>query len=411
MTGHGTPLTASESPGSSHSGQRVVALDALRGIAVAGIALMNVYIYALPPAAYFNPAAAGSEGPIDWIVWALSFVLVEDKFRSLFAMLFGAGVAILIERAESHPLRDHILRMAVLFAIGAAHAILLANNDVLRLYAMAGLFVPLSLRMSARGLLVSGAVLMALHVQGGSLMAYLWLTAAPGSDSAVLPAQAFGNDPLALEYAHAIGAEGFGERVARRTAGFFGALETQVPGVPSALASMLVGVALWRDGLLRGAWPRARSFGLARRMALIAIPALVVLMALDVWADFAGAMVGPVALFWSLPFDLLLAVGYAALVMGLFAERDGALRRCLAAAGRLSLTNYLLTSLVFALIFYSWGLGLYGTVSRSGAFALAFVPIVLMMLWSMPWLAHFRQGPFEWLWRSVARGRFSPIRR
>ena len=45
------------------------------------------------------------------------------------------------------------------------------------------------------------------------------------------------------------------------------------------------------------------------------------------------------------------------------------------------------------------------------AFALAFVPIVLMMLWSMPWLAHFRQGPFEWLWRSVARGRFSPIRR
>ena len=56
MDRRGTVLTA---PGPS--GGRIVALDALRGIAVAGIALMNVYIYALPPAAYFNPAAAGSE--------------------------------------------------------------------------------------------------------------------------------------------------------------------------------------------------------------------------------------------------------------------------------------------------------------------------------------------------------------
>ena len=86
-------------------------------------------------------------------------------------------------------------------------------------------------------------------------------------------------------------------------------------------------------------------------------------------------------------------------------------RRVLAATGRLSLTNYLLTSVVFALLFNSWGLGLYGTVSRGGAFALAFVPIVLMLIWSPLWLARFRQGPFEWLWRGIARGRFGPIRR
>lgn len=412
MNGPGTPLTASGSPGPSRSsGERVVALDALRGIAVAGIALMNVYIFALPPAAYFNPAAAGSESMIDWIVWALSFVFVEDKFRSLFAMLFGVGVAILIERAQAHPLRDHAFRMLVLFAIGAAHAVLLANNDVLRLYAMAGLFVPLFLRLDARGLLIAGGLLMALHVTAGTLIAYLWLSAPPGSWQAIMPEQTFGADPLALDYAQITGTEGLAERIARRITGFFAALQTQVPGIPSALGTMLVGAGLWRSGLLQGAWERTACFALARRMALIALPPLSLLILLDVRHDFAGAMVGPISLFWSLPFDLLLAVGYAALVMGLFADRDTALRRRLAAAGRLSLTNYLLTSLTFALVFYSWGLGLYGDLPRSTAFAIAAVPIALMLLWSPLWLARFRQGPFEWLWRGMARARFGPLLR
>ena len=174
---------------------------------------------------------------------------------------------------------------------------------------------------------------------------------------------------------------------------------------------MLVGVALWRNGLLKGEWARARCIALAWKMTLVAVPPLLALMALDWRAGFSGAMVGPVALFWSLPFDLLLGVGYAALAMALFANRDSAARRILAAAGRLSLTNYLLSSVVFALLFYSWGLGLFGTMPRSSVFALAFVPIVLMMAWSQPWLAGFRQGPFEWLWRGLARGRFAPILR
>jgi|TARA_R100000049_G_C1953134_1_gene102831 uncharacterized protein len=406
----GTTLTA---PGPT--AERVVALDALRGIAVAGIALMNVYIYALPPVAYFNPAAAGSQSAFDWIVWAVSFVLVEDKFRSLFAMLFGAGVAILIERAgkvrRAHPLRDHALRMLVLFAIGTAHATLLANNDVLRLYAMAGLFVPMFLRLNARSLIVAGSILMVLHVIGGTLIAYQWLTAEPGTQQALLPEWAFGANPDALRYGQAIGTESFAERLARRFAGFGQALETQIPGIPSALGTMLVGAGLWRSGVLRGEWPRARCLSLARRLVLLALPPLVLMMLVDVWTGFSGAVVGPVSLFWSLPFDLLLAVAYAALVMALFSDRDSGLRRILAATGRLSLTNYLLTSLVFALMFNSWGLGLYGTLSRGGAFALALVPIVLMMLWSPLWLMRFRQGPFEWLWRGLAGGRFGPILR
>ncbi len=73
------------------------------------------------------------------IAWAVSFVLVEDKFRNLFAMMFGAGFAILLERGGEHPLRAHYARMAVLLAIGWLHALLLSSSDVLRLYALCGL--------------------------------------------------------------------------------------------------------------------------------------------------------------------------------------------------------------------------------------------------------------------------------
>lgn len=424
MNGPGTPLTAAPrgareagEPGPSRSGAsrkdrgRVVALDALRGIAVAGIALMNVYVFALPSPAYFNPSAAGSESLLDWLVWGLSFVLVEDKFRSLFAMLFGAGVVILLERAEKHALSAHAMRMLVLFGIGAAHAILLANNDVLRLYAMAGLLLPLFARLAPVKLLVIAAMLMALHVMGGSLLAWLWANAEPGSPTALYPARAFGDDPDALAYAQQIGTEGFGERVDRRIMRFWNALETQIPGIPSTLAMMLTGAALWKNGLLRGKWPRARAFALARRMAIIALPPLGLALALDVASGFDAAVVGADGLFWSIPFDLLLAVAYAALVMGWLAERESGLRRRLAAVGRLSLTNYLLTSLTFALVFYSWGLGMFGALTRWQAFATAFVPIMLMLVWSPLWLARFRQGPFEWLWRGIARGRFGPILR
>ena len=76
MSQSGTALTA-------HSGERIIALDALRGVAVAGIVPMNVIAFAMPAAAYINPRSYGGDGWLDTALWAISFVLVEDKFRTL----------------------------------------------------------------------------------------------------------------------------------------------------------------------------------------------------------------------------------------------------------------------------------------------------------------------------------------
>ncbi len=92
----------------------------------------------------------------------------------------------------------------------------------------------------------------------------------------------------------------------------------------------------------------------------------------------------------------------AALVMA-FLSKDSGVTRRLAAVGRLSLTNYLMTSVVLAAIFASWGLGLFGEVPRWQAFALGLVPVAGMLVWSPLWVARLGQGPFERLWRAGAR--------
>jgi uncharacterized protein len=172
--------------------------------------------------------------------------------------------------------------------------------------------------------------------------------------------------------------------------------------LPLNLAAIALGMGLWRGGMLKGEW---RTFHLQRIAGLCALVALPGLLGLATWLvseGFPAALVGPVTLVISAPFDTLLGVSYAALAMA-FLNKDSGLPRRLAAVGRLSLTNYLMTSVILSAIFASWGLGLFGEVTRSQAFAASFVPIAAMLLWSPLWVERLGQGPFERLWRAGAR--------
>ncbi|APE27717.1 DUF418 domain-containing protein [Aurantiacibacter gangjinensis] len=392
--------------------RRIIALDALRGAAVGGIALMNIYVYALPSPAYFNPLAAGYEGVADIAVWATSFVFVDNKFRTLFAMLFGLGCAILFERDDNNPLLRHYARMAVLFLFGLAHAILLANNDILRLYAVCGLLLPFVFDLGVRQLWLCTGALMAAHVGMGTVGALGWFAGGFGAtaDTLALANAVFGTDPETIASLDQRNVESFSERIERRADGALEALLVLSSSLVLNLSAMLAGIALWRGGLLKGEWDAARTRRLALVTASIAIPALSAFAWLNIATNFHPGLVGGVALFWSAPFDLLLGIAYAALAMLAFA-RGGWLTRRLTAAGRLSLTNYVATSLIFALLFYSWGAGLYRAFSRVELFALAFLPMALMLVWSPLWLGFFRQGPLEWLWRSLSAVRPKPFLR
>lgn len=386
--------------------RRILALDVLRGIAVIGIVGMNVHAFALPGPAYYNPLSYGGTTPADYWVWLVSFVFIEDKFRTLFAVLFGVGCLILLERGEERPWRAHFARMVVLLVIGIVHATLLASNDVLRAYALAGLALPLLAGLSARALVAVTVALITAHIAlgmsalGGGLVdfyAHRW-----GTDAMLFAERQFGRDPAVLTMLLEQGREGLGERIIRRGAGIPAQLATIMASLPINLAAIALGMGLWKSGMLKGQWRAFLLQRLAGGAALAAIPALLALAGWLVAEGFPAALVGPVALVLSAPFDTLLGVAYAALTMA-FVSRETWLTRTLAAVGRLSLTNYLMTSVILVVIFAPWGLGLFGEVTRWQAFALGLAPIAAMLAWSPLWIAKLGQGPFERLWRAGAK--------
>jgi uncharacterized protein len=178
---------------------------------------------------------------------------------------------------------------------------------------------------------------------------------------------------------------------------------------PETLALMLLGMAGYRSGFLTGAWERETY----RRIAIptVALGAAVSAgFALWVWhTAFAIAWTMIALETWSMPVHPLMALGYASLII--LAIQRGALTQRFGAVGRAAFTNYLGTSLLASFVFGGWGLGLYGKLSRAEAWLLAPAFWVVMLLWSKPWLDRFRYGPFEWLWRSLARRKLQPMRK
>lgn len=388
---------------------RIIELDALRGIAVIGIVWMNVYVFALPAQGYYNPTVwgpgLGEATRLDRIIWAISFVFIEDKFRTLFAMLFGAGCLILLERGGDTPWRAHFARMAVLFVIGFAHSVFFASNDVLRVYAVAGCALPLLAALSSRALFAICVGLIALHVGGGLVALGVsvldFYQGRGSSDAAIFAERVFGSNPASVQYMLDQGRQGWGERIAGRVAGFGSQLTVVGSAIPINLAAMALGMGLWKSEFLQGKW---RLFLLQRCAAISALFAIPALLGLAWWVSekgFPASIVGMAGLVLSAPFDTALGLAYAALAMAFF-RKEGSLRKRLAAVGRLSLTNYLMTSVILAAIFASWGLGLFGEVSRTQAFAISFVPIAAMLIWSPIWVRHAGQGPFERFWRRIA---------
>jgi len=132
------------------------------------------------------------------------------------------------------------------------------------------------------------------------------------------------------------------------------------------------------------------------------------LMTLDSGFDQRSIYFGSIVA--SEPFRMFGVVGYAALAM-LAMRPGGWLTTRLAAVGRAAFSNYLGTSILVTAIFYGWGLGLFAQVSRAPIYLVAPLVWGLMLLWSKPWLDRFAFGPLEWLWRSLARWRFQPMRR
>jgi uncharacterized protein len=142
----------------------------------------------------------------------------------------------------------------------------------------------------------------------------------------------------------------------------------------------------------------------------IGVPATALLALIPIEHGFDIPSVAAASLVWSVPIRPVMIVGWACLI-ALLVRPEGWLTTRVAAAGRAAFSNYIGTTIVCTTLFYGYGVGLYGRLSRAELYLVAAGVCGMMLLWSKPWLAHFRYGPLEWLWRSLARGRMQPMRR
>ena len=396
---------------------RIATLDFIRGVAVMAILVANLPAFGLPEAAYFSPLAWGGHAPADVAVWFATFVLVEGKMRGLFTLLFGASMLLVIDQAKAagrNAAQVHLARMAVLFVVGCLHLYLVWWGDILAHYALVGAVAFLFAGLRTRWLLAFGGALLAwnmLYNIGGAVA--LFDSAARDTPERIALwdgfAGTFGVPPLADLRAEVAAFGGsWLDGVRWRWQHATDPLTFAMLVGPETLSAMLFGMAAYRTGLLTGAWSRGRL----RRWALVclgvALPAYALLGAVTIVHGFdqRWAFVGSVAA--SAPFRVLGALGYACLLALLF-RPGGRLSERIAAVGRAAFTNYLGTSLIMLALFT--GAHRFGRLTRAELYLLAPPVWALMLLWSRPWLARYRYGPLEWLWRSLARGRLQPMRR
>ncbi|MEP3225794.1 MAG: DUF418 domain-containing protein [Parasphingorhabdus sp.] len=404
---------------------RHISLDALRGFAVMGILWMNITTFGFPEMTYISPIV-GTPGTLsDLSTWTVSFIFFDGKMRAIFSLLFGASMMLVIERAAANgqsPGQVHFSRMFWLAIFGLAHFYFLWWGDILFLYAVSGATVFLFRNWSGTKLIKGGVIAYVVSsltiVLGMATMFYLQNEAAQpdASQSAIdefsKMMNELGTSPQAINAETALYKSGYGAiLVDKFTDQVLTPVKNLFLGPFETIPLMMIGMGLYKTGFLLGQADKKtyRKYGLwGTLVGGLLFAGLAWLAAAQ---DYDLLVMLNITQAWAGIPRLIMAAGYISLLMLLiqhFASHP--LMHRVAAAGRVAFTNYLGTSVVMTFVFYGWGLGLFGSVSRSEMILFVLGSWAAMLIWSKPWLLRFRYGPLEWLWRSLARREVQPMK-
>ncbi|APE27144.1 DUF418 domain-containing protein [Aurantiacibacter gangjinensis] len=419
-----TPDGEAVPPAPAKSGERILGLDFIRGIAVLGILAANIVAFGQPWAAYMMPSAfLVPHDSIDEWLYVAQFTLIDGKMRGLFTLLFGAGMALFMERAWARGSSRwlQVRRLGWLLVFGLIHFFLIWRGDILTLYAVAGFVAVLFVRMEGRAL-------MALGLSGYALGALVYF-ATIGS------AYFIAETPLGQQEGMEEGAAAMievkqetldidaRERPIMESGSYVDYVTNNVTNHAAdilnmlwlfafeTLPLMLVGMAMYKFGWFSpGGSVRKRQVW---AWSLLLIGGALSLL-LGLWLKSIGftywSTIAAFVSFSMLP-RLLMILGLAVLLAQIGATASGWLAERLSAAGRAAFTNYLGTSVLMMLIFHPWAGGLWGELSRPELYLVVALAWAIMLAWSKPWLERYRYGPLEWLWRCLTYWKRFPLRR
>ncbi len=397
-------------------GERLPALDLIRGVAILLILPANMPVFS-GFRTFFGKRDA-PETDADGAVHLLTLFFVDHKFITLLSILFGVGLAIQQASAlrRGKPFAGYYLRrMALLFLIGLAHGVLLWDGDILLTYSLVGIAALALSGLGRRGTLIAIAL--------GLAWGLGWTVFGGAFDPAFASDQPLQRWEDALPSGWRPAADYFSPHEQTRVFrdGTFGAIvvnnailvalfkSVSLPYYDAyLLACFLLGVYLFRRGVFDDPGRRRRYVRLFLAAGLgLGVPLHVAAVAASLRPATEGLAEAAVTL-GAPP----MALGYLGLL--LLWDGSGRLpgwRRLLEGVGRMALSNYVFQSVVCVFLFYSPGLRLYGQVDRATALGIVLAIWVVQIALSAAWLRAFRMGPVEWVWRSLAEGKRMPFLR
>jgi uncharacterized protein len=397
--------------------ERAQVLDVLRGLALLGIFLNNIYGFSGYGFLEEVQQQKFATYQVDRIADYLQTTLVEGKFYSLFSLLFGIGFSIILRRSEQKGHNTTALfyrRLLVLFLIGAAHLFLLWEGDILLLYALLGALLPLFRNCTNRTLLIWAAALIISPVVID--LVKLWLQSSP--------AQFLQPIGVAIDTENGITEQNWRRFLYTENSGwrqwrawmesgwairFYYLIDSN--RLPKVLGVFLLGFYAGRKmiyiqlsehkPLLKKMLIWGYGLGLPFSMAMTYFEHDNYSVFISAWgmADTVSYALGVVPL----------ALAYAATIALMYIKFQQQLL-FFAPAGRMALTTYLSQTLLGILLFYNLGLGLGQQFGLIWLFILVTGIYIMQAIFSRWWLRRFAYGPVEWIWRQLTYGKRLPLK-
>jgi uncharacterized protein len=403
--------------------ERIQLVDILRGFALFGILLVNMVIFTRPIQSIvlpIEPATPWFDYAAEWLIHFLG----EGKFYSLFSFLFGLGLTLQMTRIEGRGGRFvplYARRLLILLGIGLVHAFLIWVGDILIIYALLGFVLLLFRKAKPRTLLIWIVILLLIPLLFNAAMTGLIALGRSVPEGAEQIDQTFVQVEAGyrtdVQRAYETYANGsFSEITAQRVYDYlnFSLTGTLFALGFNVLAMFLLGLYFGRPQIFqnleanRPLFRKLLVWGLIVGLIGNAIYATLI-MSVSRFEPSWALLLATISQGIGAPMLCLAYISAFALLTGipLWHQR----LKVLAPVGQMALTNYLFQSILCTLIFYGYGLGLFGKVGTALGIALTIVIYLLQIPVSHWWMKRFRYGPAEWLWRSLTYWQLQPMRR
>lgn len=395
--------------------ERFVILDALRGLALLGICLANfpefsLYTFQSPEIVSAMPTAG-----IDRAVRFLQYVFIDGKFYSLFSLLFGIGFSIIMAHSREKGRNGFPLfyrRMGILAVIGLLHLMFLWSGDILLLYALTGLLLPLFRNVPDRKLLLIALILVFCPVlmDGLKVLSGYRFDPAASVEGAVLYFN--GRSGITEENfgTWLVDGQHYSDVLKFTLSGAFIRVQELLEGNRAfkVLGLFLLGLYVGRNGIYADLAAHRELLKRVLRYGFLAGLPLSFLYAAHALELLGG---GPVAGAFLYAVSVIpLSLAYVAVFcLWFLRRREAFVFRALAAPGRMALTNYIGQSVLGMVLFYGIGFRLGARLGLGQVELVAAGVFLFQAVFSRAWLKFFLFGPLEWGWRMLTYGKWLPL--